>query len=263
MNALHFFWGFGAFLSPLIVAWAIARSGDIGLAYVGLAALVAPPIVWLLRVRGPDRPAGTEEGSAGPTANSSAPAGLVIIIMAFLFLYVGAEVAFGGWIYTYALTLGLADATMAAYLTSAFWGSLTLGRLVSIPLARFKPATVLLADMLGCVAGASVVLLAGQRVPLILLGSFVFGFSMASIFPTLITFAGSLMAITGKVTGWFLVGASAGGMTVPWLIGQLFEPVGPQITMLIIMADMLIALLVFAVLRAAAARHALASSHTA
>jgi nitrate/nitrite transporter NarK len=56
------------------------------------------------------------------------------------------------------------------------------------------------------------------------------------------------MTITGRVTGWFFVGASLGGMTLPWLIGQLFESVGPQVTMLILFADLIIALGVYTVL---------------
>lgn len=253
MNALHFFWGFGAFLSPLIVAWAIARSGDIGLAYVGLAALVTPPIVWLLRVRGPDRPAVTREGSAGPTANSGAPAGLVIIIMAFLFLYVGAEVAFGGWIYTYALTLGLADATMAAYLTSAFWGSLTLGRLLTIPLAaHLRPAVLLGLSLAGALVTLGALLLWRDSPAVVWAGAIAMGLSMAAIFPVTITLAGSLMPITGRITAWFFVGASAGGMVAPWLVGQWFEPIGAQVTMVIVLADLLLATLLYLMLLARA-----------
>ena len=37
------------------------------------------------------------------------------------------------------------------------------------------------------------------------------------------------------------VGASLGSMTLPWLIGQLFESVGPQVTMLTILGDLLVA----------------------
>ena len=54
--------------------------------------------------------------------------------------------------------------------------------------------------------------------------------------------------ITGRVTGWFFVGASLGGMFLPWLIGQLFESVGPQVTMLILVANLVIALGVYVVL---------------
>ncbi len=62
--------------------------------------------------------------------------------MLFLFFYVGAEITFGGWVYTYAVTLKLASAAGAAYLTSAFWLAFTVGRLISIPAAtRFHAKT--------------------------------------------------------------------------------------------------------------------------
>jgi len=40
---------------------------------------------------------------------------LVITAALFLFFYVGAEISFGGWVYTYAVTLKLASAAVAAY----------------------------------------------------------------------------------------------------------------------------------------------------
>jgi hypothetical protein len=40
--------------------------------------------------------------------------------------------------------------------------------------------------------------------------------------------AGRHMTITGQITGAFFVGSSLGGMFLPWLIGQLFVPAGPQ-----------------------------------
>jgi hypothetical protein len=44
------------------------------------------------------------------------------------------------------------------------------------------------------------------------------------------------------------VGASAGGMFFPWLIGQLFEPIGPPTAMLVILSAMFLALVNFAAL---------------
>ena len=68
---------------------------------------------------------------------------------------------------------------------------------------------------------------------------------MASIFPTMITFAEHRMTLTGTTTSLFFVGSSAGGMFLPWLIGQLFEPIGPQVTIYIILVDMLVAVILF------------------
>jgi len=80
------------------------------------------------------------------------------------------------------------------------------------------------------------------------LGALGLGFSMASIFPAAISLAERRIPITGQVTGWFLVASSIGAMSVPWLIGQLFEPIGPRIAMIIILVDLVAALIAFAAL---------------
>ncbi|MGD8903377.1 MAG: hypothetical protein PVI67_07415, partial [Anaerolineae bacterium] len=54
--------------------------------------------------------------------------------------------------------------------------------------------------------------------------------------------------ITGQVTGWFLVAASIGAMSIPWLIGQLFEPLGPPSVMWVILFDLAAGLLVLGIL---------------
>ena len=65
---------------------------------------------------------------------------------------------------------------------------------------------------------------------------------MASVFPTTFSLAERRMTITGRITSYFFVGVTLGAMTVPWLIGQLFDRYTPQITMTIIFATLLLAL---------------------
>ncbi len=251
MNALHFFFGIGAFLSPVIVAQVLGISGGVTWAYWALALLIAPVAVFLLRLPSPSALAETR--SAPGDTTTAAPRGsnalLVVLIAAFFFLYVGSEGSFGGWIATYAKATGLGDATTAAYLTSAFWGALTLGRLLSIPLAaRLRPRVLLFGDLIGCLLSV-LVIIAWPGAPLALwIGTFGAGFSMASLFPTMISFAGRHMTTTGKTTAWFFVGASSGGMVIPWLIGQLFESVSPRVTVFIVLVSLLLDLAVFGVI---------------
>jgi FHS family Na+ dependent glucose MFS transporter 1 len=260
MNGLHFFFGVGAFLSPIIIARAVLMSGDITWAYWMVALLMLPMVAWLLRLPSPTSQADfradlpervsrhsiSRVGSMGSEARERL---LVALIVFFFFLNVGAEVSFGGWIYTYALALGLSSATIAAYLTSAFWGSLTLGRLLAIPIAtRFRPRAILFGDLVGCLVSLSIILLWSKSFVAIWLGTFGMGLSIASVFPTTISLAERRMRITGRVTGWFFVGSSGGGMLLPWLIGQLFESIGPRVTMFTIMADLIVAVGVFALL---------------
>jgi FHS family Na+ dependent glucose MFS transporter 1 len=235
MNALHFAWGVGAFVAPVFVAQAILRSGDIAWAYWGLAVLMLPPAIWLLRVPSPAMPQ-----MATPEAARHVAGRLLMLVVVFFFLFVGAESSMGGWIASYGIARGLTPAN-AAYLASAFWGSFTVARGLSIPMARLRPALVLFGDLVACLVGVLSFLIWPESAAALWIGAIVFGFGMAAIFPTTVTLAGSLMPITGRVTGWFFVGSSLGGMTIPWLIGQLFAPVGPQAFPMVVFGATLLA----------------------
>jgi len=251
MNALHFFFGLGAFLSPIIVAQISNSTGGITWAYWILALLMLPVAVALLRLPSPSTPAAARSGAEEAAASvSQLPQALLVVLFAiFFFLYVGAEGSFGGWIATYARATGLGDATTAAYLTSTFWGALTLGRLLSIPLAaRLRPRVLLFGDLIGGLLSVLVIIAWPAAPSALWIGTFGAGFSMASLFPMMISFAGRHMATTGKTTAWFFVGASSGGMFTPWLIGQLFESVSPHVTMFIVGASLLLDLAVFGVI---------------
>lgn len=252
MNAMHFCFGVGSFVAPVVIAQVILRSGGIAWAYRILALLMLPAVIWVARTPSP-RPPAPHEG-AGVGVARSWP---VLLIACLLFLFVAAEASYGGWVYTYALELGIAGAATSAYLTSAYWGALTLGRLVSIPIAtRFRPSSILLGNIVGCLAGIAIVLLSRNSPPLLWAGTFVFGFAMGPLFPTTISFASTRMTTTGRVTAWFLVGGSLGFMTLPWIIGQLFVPLGPPVTMWLIALAMSLSVGVYGLLMLDAKRDA-------
>ncbi|MBI3652299.1 MAG: MFS transporter [Acidobacteria bacterium] len=243
MNALHFFFGVGAFLSPFILAQ-IMLVKPLTTAYGVLAFLMLPVAFWVLRLPSP-----VPQVNNAPAAHSRVNKKLVALIAAFFFLYLGAEVGFGGWITTYVISTKLSNETVARYLTSAFWGSLTIGRLLAIPLAaRFKPRNLLIGNLLGCLLSLAIILLWPRTLAAVWVGAVGLGLSMASIFPTMFSFAERRLTITGQVTGWFIMGASAGGMFLPWLIGQLFEKLGPQIMLQTILIDLVATLVVFVLL---------------
>ena len=88
MNALHFFFGVGAFVSPLVVAQVLARSESIDAAYWVLAVALVPVAIWLARLPSPP------VESAETTAEAGSSRGLVVVLAACFFFCVGAEVAF-------------------------------------------------------------------------------------------------------------------------------------------------------------------------
>lgn len=250
MNALHFFFGVGAFLSPVVIAQAVMCTGGIRWGYWGLAILVLPVAILLARIPSPSRVSDDESRNATRSESRSRRtrsqnARLVGLIALFFFLYVGAESSFGGWIATYAKATGMGDAVTAAYLTSAFWGAMMVGRLLSVPLAgRFSPRQVLTGDLAGCLVSVLVLVVWMGNPIATWIGTFGAGLFMASIFPTAISLAERHLKITGTVTSFFFVGASLGGMSLPLLIGQLFESIGPRVTILAIALAVLLDALV-------------------
>jgi FHS family Na+ dependent glucose MFS transporter 1 len=243
MNTLHLFFGVGTFLAPIILAQSVLRSEGIRFGYWLIALTILPLALWVLRLPSPAAPAREEE------KEGLSNVWLLSVLVLFFFVYVGAEIGFGGWVFTYSLKMGLMQETSAAYLTSAFWGAFTIGRLFSIPIAaKLRARWILSADLIGCLLGLGLILLYPDSLVALWVGTVMIGLSMASIFPTMITFAEHRMTLTGATTSLFFVGSSAGGMFLPWLIGQLFEPIGPQVTIYIILVDMLVAVFLFLVL---------------
>ena len=244
MNGLHACFGVGAFLAPLIVARVLTITSDINWVYwsFALAAFPVAAFVWSLPSPSP---------RIIPDEHKDVPLPILpvaIMVLCFV-LYVGAEVGFGNWIYTYALKLDLGTEVTSAYLTSAFWGSFTLGRLLAIWVStRVRPKTVLYADFAGCLASLGLILLFRDSLTILWVGSILLGVFMASIFPTFLTLSEETMHVTGTMAGWFLVGGGIGGMILPWAIGQAFVRIGAgaMVTMVFITVIFnLLALVIF------------------
>ncbi len=242
MNALHFFFGGGAFLAPLIVGWALKENHNVTIAYWIIAIFMVPVAIGFLFLPSPALYASTtttDKGKNNPL--------LVGGIALFFFLYCGSEVGFGGWIYTYAVTSNLATPARAASLTSVFWGALTLGRLLAIPLAaRLKPVTFLAGSLTGCVLNLTIILIFSHVTPLLWTGVAGLGISMAAVFPTTLSFTERRMALTGQVTGIFFVGRSLGSMSIPWLIGQILDRSTPQSMIVVLLSAMVASITVLA-----------------
>lgn len=241
MNGLHFFFGVGAFLSPIIFAQALLISGDVNVGYWALALYALPVALWILRTPSPvlltkNRDRTTE----------SINIALISLVSLFFFLYVGAEASFGGWIFTYSVSMKLGEPATAAYLTSAFWGALTAGRLLAIPIAlRFRPGRIIMIDLLISLICMGIIRVFDESILAIWVATIGMGLAMASIFPTTLIVAEHRMRLSGEVSRWFFVGVGLGGMFLPWVIGQLFEGLGPQITTFFIAIDLSLALIVF------------------
>lgn len=241
MNAVHFCFGLGAFLAPVLLAQVLQLTAEIRWAYWGAALPLLLLGAWLLgNSRSSPKPLPVSSESEGPGYRS-----FVFWASVFLFLYVGAEVGFSGWIYSYAIAKEMADPVTAGYLTSLFWLSLMVGRLFAVAFFRgFLSQRILRTNLVGCLASLILLLVANESTVLLWVGTICLGLSMASTYPTLLTLAQQTVRITGAIGGWFEAGASIGAMSIPWLIGQLFEPLGPVSFLYVIAVVVALSLLI-------------------
>jgi fucose permease len=99
--------------------------------------------------------------------------------------------------------------------------------LVSIPLARkIAPSRLLLTNFGLAIAFMGLILVFPLNTVVLWIGSIGLGLSFSSIFPTLMSLAESRLQITGAVTGYFFLGVSLGAMSIPMLLGQIFDYIG-------------------------------------
>ncbi|MGE0102449.1 MAG: MFS transporter [Blastocatellales bacterium] len=228
LGGLHFIWGVGAFLSPIIVVRMIRMTGNIDAAFIVLSVLALPVCYWLLRLPSPPSWRKSSDDLDGGGAGQ-AKTSLAVMIWFFLFLYTGTEASIGNWIFTYAIRTRLENPTSAAYLNSAFWGMLTLGRLASIPLAsRLRPRTILITDLTGALLSVLLIAVMDSSGLALWIGVCGAGLFLASVFPTAFLFAERRMSLSGKLTGILYAGSSAGSMVLPWTVGQFFDSFGPS-----------------------------------
>jgi MFS transporter, FHS family, Na+ dependent glucose transporter 1 len=233
LNGLHFFFGVGAFVSPLVAAQVVRSTGGVTGAYwlfAGLA-LVCAVLIWNLP---------SPKAHAVPRGKNGSvriPIILLALFASCYLLHAGSQVSFGNWLYTYAVRMGLANPATAAGMTSAFWGLFAVGRLLAIGIStRVRPQTILFTDLFGALASLAVVVVFPGSSAALWIGVIGVGLFMASIYPTTLAFAERRMPLTGTITSRMFMGGGVGGMIVPWLIGQFFDPVGPRVTMVIIAA---------------------------
>ncbi len=237
MSALHFAFGLGGFLAPILFTQLLGHADALQLTYWTFAALTVPTALLLLFAQSPRVRPHEERQSAMPL-----PPVTLGLFLLFFFLEVGAEASVMGWYFSYAADRGVAEQT-AGLMNSGFWAAFTLGRLVTIWLSlRFKAILVIFAQLCFAILIAIAMLALPASTALLWMASIGFGLAVAPIFPSTFGYAQRLLGLSGKLTGYFLVGSAAGAMFWPWLIGQFFQSYGPQVVIAVVLFDLIGAL---------------------
>ena len=228
VNALHFFFGLGAFASPFVLGLLLSAGAQYSVAFTLFGLLdVSVGFAVLLRLTSEHAPLppAADAHAHGVRGNFVIP--IMLAGMAFLFFYVSAEITFAGWIYTYAVTLGLTDAARAAYLTSLFWLAFTIGRLVSIPVAvRVSSAPVLVIAFTGCAAFLALLIILPRSEAVVWVCAAGVGLAMAPIWPSGYNLPVQSIRLTAGVGAVIMMGDSVGAMVLPGTMGLVMERAG-------------------------------------
>lgn len=235
LNWMHAAFGFGAAIGPLIVTAILTGGGSWNLGYlgVGVAQLGLAVGYGLLRRRfatGPAAPATPAEHSSLRVLLREPAAWLSMVLFG---VYAGLEVAAGQWSFSlFTESRGVAPA-IAGVWVSAYWASLTIGRLLFGVVVNYVAVDGLLrACMLVAIVACGLVWL--NVLPSIALA--VIGLVLAPIFPSLTATSPTRFSVaqTADVIGLQVAGAVLGGAALPATVGVLaarlgLEVVGPSL----------------------------------
>ncbi len=215
MNVLHLCFGLGALVAPLIVHMGLT------VAAVSAAVCCGALVVWSLLVPSPTSAA---HHSAPDQTVASRP--LLALLAAFFVIYVGLEVGFAGWIFTYGEEIELSELG-ATWLTTTFWIGFTTGRLLaSVIVHRVRPKVILTAACGLTLATAVVLVVADGATGWVWVATAVMGLATAPQFPMMLTYLERRIRVTGTATSWFVGAAGLGGLAFPWVIGQWLNASG-------------------------------------
>jgi fucose permease len=225
MNFVHFFYGVGAIIAPLL-AWVSTEYLGSWRYCFGLALM--PPLIvgiLLLRNRIEEHKAAYNVDMHSPDKASSPIRSLFLWAAGItMFFYVGVEVSTGGWITVYWNTLVPDSAIPASITASVFWLCLTLGRLVSGKIAD----RIGLSNYLFAAGFATLLLTAfwsilppgGWTLVIVAL----LGFVCSGQFPTAMAMATAhFPGRTGMVAAFISVSSGLSGFFIPSVIGRLAD----------------------------------------
>ena len=219
LNLLNFSWSVGAVVCPFLVA-AAARGRQLPLLLASFAGLLF--LVFLAIAAMPSHIVEPHPIRAGGAKIMPIDwkSGAALSLAALFFLYVGLENSLGGWIASYAKTLGNWPLDRSLMSPSFFYSALMAGRWVaSVLLRRIEEVTLARAGLLTACAGM-VWLLLSHSLPSLLAGASVAGLGLSAVYPITISLLSQEFGEAASHLGSVMFTmANFGGAFLPWLLG--------------------------------------------
>ena len=233
INWLHAFYGIGATSGPFIITWMLVIDNGWYTGYIAVAIVqITLSLIFIITLKfwkfnsDPQEPTQLP-GSFGESIHLP----FVWITIFIFFLYSGLEIGVGQWLFTILTESRNIAAAQAGLWTSAYWGSLTLGRIIfGFILTRLPVHGVIIGALTGIVTGSFLLLLnAGNHISLMAI--ILIGFSNAPVFPCLISVTPKRVGLkhTANIIGFQISAAMVGGALLPALAGFLTDYFGWEV----------------------------------
>ena len=249
INGLHAMFSIGAFLFPILLT-VLTNTKTENWVYAAYFMLVMGILSWILYFVHPidqDRVVKKQNGEINWEFFREP---LFYMCILTLFFYLCVEQGVIGWMITYFKDTNLLPESLSQITASVLWVMILAGRLLTAWLSgKCRKENLLVVMGIGLV-GFFLLLLFSRSTPLIILGIMGFGFSMAGIYPTTVSFAGTLIEKYPMAWSYILTLASFGSILMPSVIGKIAETAGIYYGMSSIVAVVIIdMILIFTLVR--------------
>lgn len=227
LGFLHAAWGLGAAAGPAIVTAFVAGGRTWRLAFVPVVLIQLVLLVVYLAIRSDWAPVPRR----ADVADDAEPLDRIAlgIALALFLLYVGVEAGVGGWGFTLLTEgRGISDGVAGAWM-SAYWLSLTAGRIVLGLVGDRRPADTLLTGSIAVAVVAAVVLWADPA-GLGVLALVPLGLALAAVFPVLVAVTPARLGVhrAARALGLQIAASSVGGIAIPGAMGIGAQAWGPD-----------------------------------
>lgn len=243
INGLHAMFSIGAFLFPILLTLITGMNAS-NWTYACVMMLAIGVLAWFLYWMIPEdeeqkkqrktEENGEEKKTAAVSENGSwgflkEPVFYLVIVT--LFFYLCAEQGVIGWMITYFKDTELLSPSVSTITASVQWLMILFGRL-TVAAVSLKVAKEKLLPVMGVGLVAFFILLIFSRTTFwIMAGIIGFGYSMAGVYPTTVSFAGKLIQKYPMAWSFILTLASLGSIVMPSVIGKIAETAGIAVGM--------------------------------
>ena len=220
INGLHAMFSVGAFLFPILLMLMTASNPDNWM-YTSLFMLIVGMLSWILYFFLPMDGLTIVKKEKKGSNYGFFKEPLFYLCIATLFFYLCVEQGVIGWLVTYFKDTGLLSPSVSQLMASMQWIMILAGRLLTAWLSTRVDKKKILPVMGLSLVVFFLILISSKSVGMIVFGIMGFGFSMAGIYPTTVSFAGKLIQKYSLAWSFILTFASLGSILMPSIIGAI------------------------------------------